>query len=174
MRIIKIILLVFVCIIQANAQEKPAKNSLSLMLGGSGMIFSMNYERVLISSENQKLQAKIGVGYFPLYVNGEAKFGTLNKILGAGYLYSFGKHHIEAGLSNIFTETFDESVAGDDFSQVNYILSPSLGYRFQNFTKNSIFYQVGYSPLLSFGGIGVEPQKVYYKHYFYLGVGFGF
>lgn len=162
------------CFQTITAQDKPVKNSLSLGLGGAGMTLSVNYGRIIRTSGNHKLEAKIGTGYFPLYVNDKATFGTLNKLLGLGYLYSVGNHHFESTLINCFSETFDESVANDKFSKVSYTLSPSVGYRYQNFTKRSIFLQAGYSPLLSFGGIGAGRQKVYFKNYVFLGFGFGF
>jgi hypothetical protein len=174
MKKLNCLIIIISCFYPLLAQEKPAKNTVSIGFGGAAITGSINYERLVFFASNQKIQAKIGVGYFPLFVNGEAKFGTLTKVLGVEYLYSLGTHHIETAFSNCFAETFDESVAEDKFSKTSYILVPSVGYRYRNYSKRGIMFQAGYSPLISLGGIGVEPKKVFYRNYIYLGIGIGF
>lgn len=157
-----------------NAQEPAAGNTISIELGGSGISFSANFERSIYLTEKYKFQARFGMGYFPLYVNSQPVFGTINILAGVTYLQSLGSNHIEVGLTNCFSETFDESVTENAFAKTAYSLVPSVGYRYQNFEQRSLVLRAGYSPLLCLNGIGVEPKTVYYKNYFYLGIGYGF
>ena len=157
-----------------DAQEPVKKNSAYLELGGAGMTFSVNYQRLFYQFSGNKLEARIGVGYFPLYVNNNPVFGTLNKLLGINYLHSLGNHHAEASFTTCIAETFDESVARDKFSKTSYIFSPSLGYRYQNFSKNSIVLKAAWAPMVSFYGISPETKKIFFKNYILLGIGYSF
>lgn len=70
------------------------KNSVQLEAGGHGMIYSLNYERILISGDRFKTAAQVGISYYP------PSWGYIElwMPIGINEILSFGNHHVEAGL----------------------------------------------------------------------------
>jgi len=122
------------------------KNQLSIELGGAGGIGSLNFERLINVKSNNKVLFRVGLSYLPLTVNNKRAFWT--PILPFGFYYLNGiKHHLELGLNNSLAFTIDNISNKKEF---HYILMPSIGYRFENFYKKSIYFAFAYSLVLSF------------------------
>lgn len=127
----------------ANAQavstthSRPLErlNSVQLELGGHGLFYSLNYERIILNRERFKGTASLGVGYYPPS-NGII---PLWMPLSFGGILSFGKHHAEIGIGHVFiaesgtlgtpvgTFNSDQSASRTQFG----FLSARAGYRFQ-------------------------------------------
>jgi hypothetical protein len=121
------------------------KNHLSVELGGAGVLGSINYER-LVKAKSNKLLLRVGLSYLPLTVNNKKALGT--PILPFGLYYLIGdKHHLELGLNNTFGYTVDNIT---NKNELKYFLMPSVGYRFENFFKKSVYFSIAYSPVFAF------------------------
>ncbi len=110
---------------------KPTKHGLSLQLGGAQIIGSIQYENVLKYTANNKIVGRLGLG------------GLFSLIIPTvGFSALFGQtNHLEIGVDA-------GPVFVSDGDSESSIVSPLLGYRYQNFKKNSCFFTVGFSPLI--------------------------
>lgn len=68
-----------------------AKNNISLSLGGTAGVFSINYERTLLESRNFYLSGKLGFGSYNSQPN-------INSHLTANFNMNGSKHYFEIGL----------------------------------------------------------------------------
>jgi|ERR1035437_1342382 hypothetical protein len=149
MRLLILTLTILITPVFLNAQNLRQdslinKNNISIELGGVGVIGSINYERLIKVTKN-KLLFRVGVSYLPLTVNNKPAFGT--PILPFGLYYLIGnKHNLELGLNNSLGYTFGDNTNNHKF---NYLLMPSIGYRFENFMKKSINFSFAYSPCMN-------------------------
>lgn len=151
------------------------KNHLSFELGGAGIVGSLNYERLIKMKSNNKLLSRVGLSYLPDILNHNK--GIISLPFGLYYLIGI-KHHLELGLNNTiswwnFNGNPDErSFSGVKIprgSSISYYVMPSIGYRFEDFYRKSVFYSLAYSPLIDFyeGGPG-------FNHWVKIGIGFSF
>ncbi len=169
MRLIILVLIIILAQVILLAQDAQTnqhlnKNHLSIELGGAGAVGSINYER-LIKARSSKLLLRVGLSYLPLKVNNKQAFGT--PILPFGVYYLIGiRHHIEFGLNNSFGYTVDNI---SNKNELKYLLIPSVGYRFENFFKKSIYVSIGYSPAFSF-----ERGDLQFGNWAKIGVGYSF
>jgi len=141
------------------------KNQLSIELGGAGGIGSLNFERLIHVKANNKILFRVGLSYLPLTVNSKHAFGS--PILPFGFYYLIGiKHHLELGLNNTLAYTIDNISNKNEF---HYLLMPSIGYRFENFYKKSIYFAFAYSPCLSF-----NKDNLKFSNWLKIGIGHSF
>ncbi|MEL7532680.1 MAG: hypothetical protein AAFN10_15280 [Bacteroidota bacterium] len=112
--------------------------SLSLELGGSAGLASINYEKAFREAANHQLAYRIGISGFPIDQNSGFAF-VLPFALQARW--GAKAHQLEAamGLSLSFTTRLKL------FSQA----IPSIGYRYQAEGKR-VFFKAAYTPLVSF------------------------
>ena len=141
------------------------KHHISLEVGGAGGLGSINYEHTLLANPENFLLFRLGLSYTPLTVNGRHAIGTPVMPIGLYYLYG-NKHHFELGLNNTFGYTFDNISDDNEFT---YMLVPSIGYRFEDFKKKSLFFSVAYSPV-----IFENNNKINFQNWGKLGVGYAF
>jgi len=73
------------------------KNSFQLDLGGHGLFYSINYERILLNANKFKTASQFGISYYPVTTS----IRDIWMPLGLNEILSFGKHHIEAGIGYI-------------------------------------------------------------------------
>lgn len=127
----------FLLIPAGNAAFAQTK-SLSLELGGSAGLASINYEKAFREASNHQLAYRIGLSGFPIDRNSGMAF-VLPFALQARW--GTGPHRLEAamGLSLSFTTRLKL------FSQA----IPAIAYRYQAPDKR-IFYKLSYTPLISF------------------------
>ncbi len=152
-----------------------SKNHLSLELGGAGIAGSINYERLIKMKANYKLLSRVGLLYIPDNLNYNK--GIIALPFGLYYLIGI-KHHLELGLNNTISWwNFNGNPDVRRFSDIkiprestiDYYVIPSIGYRFEDFYRKSVFYSLAYSPIISFykGGLG-------YHHWVKIGIGYSF
>jgi hypothetical protein len=168
-----IFLLLLINTLYISAQVKK-KKSIYMEVGGAGLAASINYEHEILSIGKLATYARAGLGYFPMIINGSMSVGSINPVIGFSGLFGNEVHHIEVGISNTFTLTFDNTTENNQHNDFSYLLFPSLGYQFQKAGKKKLFYKIGYSPALYFDGVSTHYKSIFYKHFFYFGIGFSF
>ena len=116
--------------------------------GGSGLLFSMNYERLL----NNKFGVRVGIGSAEI-------FGlTIPTILN----YYIGQEKkLELGLGLIYTDYFTDD-GGKYISNGKFLITGTIGHKFQS-EKSGIVFRFSFTPIynpfkgkvLPFGGISI-------------------
>lgn len=132
-----------------------SQNSIYLELLGSGLVYSINYER----SINQFLSGRIGFMYDLLHLviaDDEDEQDRLNMLpLMLYYIPGKSKHKLEIGLGIAFVFTkgkFDDVGIFD--SDTNLVGATTIGYRIQPESRGVIF-RISFTPF--FGDEGVLP-----------------
>lgn len=117
-------------------------------LGGSGLLFSMNYERLL----NNKFGVRVGVG----------SAGLMGLTFPAILNYYIGKEKkLELGLGLIYTDYFPNN-GGKYISNGEFLITATIGHKFQS-EKRGIVFRFSFTPIynlikdkiLPFGGISI-------------------
>lgn len=122
---LRILALLFISLFEAKAQDDSLllkKNAIYFEFAGNGLIFSVNYERLLFQKRLMHLRARVGAGRFPGSHRGYLEwdgFFTLPVEINA--LIGKRNNFFEAGIGN----TFSSSKDGIEFSSLR------LGYRFE-------------------------------------------
>lgn len=164
MRRLTLLLLLALCPALGSAKSAAASealaNQIGLELGGEATLASAHYER-LVYTRNDTIHvlARVGLGYFPVYINGQAAPGAILAPIGLHCLYGTGAHHLDAGLSVTSIVALDDAGRDEGLLWGGY-LTPSLGYRFSDFTSGRWALGLAYSPRLSEGVMGIR-----YDHY---------
>jgi hypothetical protein len=137
--------------IRANAQEKPYKeptglNNWYIELGGSGLFYSGNYEKVLLKSDRWGWVGRVGLGYTP------GDYTMLNKVsLDGGtamapfhtaVLFGPNKEKLEAGVG--FT------MLAKGFSG-NREVVPTAVLGFRVVEINKVCFRVNWTPFIRNG-----------------------
>jgi hypothetical protein len=119
------------------------KNNFQLELGGHGLIYSVNYERIVLDANKMKMTAKVGASYYspdsgviglwmPFSVNG---------------LLSFDMHHVEFGIGQVLTKDRIGSSQGRSLDSWDMLGTMTLGYRWQKPESRFLFRAV-FTPFL--------------------------
>ncbi|MEM7036236.1 MAG: hypothetical protein AAF570_04585 [Bacteroidota bacterium] len=139
--LLALLLPIFLSSLPLKAQT-TARNTLFFEFGGSGGLFSLNYDGIFKEKEASAFSARVGLTSFPVSNNG--LFFVVPAT--ANWLYGAGKHKLEAGLGIAPTVGF----------QVEQVISgffvrgiPVLGYRYQK-PEGGFFFRATYTPLISF------------------------
>lgn len=166
----------FLFTLSVSSQNIKPNNYLIIELGGSGNILSINYERNIFQIGKHIVQPKIGLFYFPLYVNGESTIGTISCIMGLKYLYRMkdSNHFIETGIDNILSLSIDNKSYNKTGYKYHYSISPSVGYRFEKQKAKTMVYYLGYSPKIYQLKVPLHGTCLKYQHYIKIGIGYKF
>jgi len=155
-------LILFQCNAAGQTQTTNFKqNQLYLELGGNGIIYSVNYERLL--SENISLRGGFGItpGFF--FVEGT----FIDIPVTASYLIGSERSKLEMGLGATFLASSNVEVFGlDSGDQSLIILTGIVGYRY--ISPSGFVFRIFFTPLYSSEG---DPPFV---PYFGLSFGFAF
>lgn len=124
-------------------------NSLQLELGGHGLVYSLNYERVLFNGNRFKTTAQAGIAYYPAI----SRVRDVWLPIGINQLYSMGNHHIEVGLGivPIYESVRDSENLPTEWSWSG-MLSGRIAYRYQKPDGRFIF-RAGFTPVVESGWI---------------------
>lgn len=135
--------------------ERTAENVIFAEFFGSGLLYSVNYER-LIPSWNVGLRA--GASYFTYAVSSYGKSGNLTLVsfpLVASYYVGWRRHNLQLGLGTtmLYTGVSSDSL-GTKFesarSGLGFAASAVLGYRYIP-RDGGISFGAGFTPLLRAG-----------------------
>lgn len=145
------------------------KNAIFLELGGNGIFYSLNYDRLFPISEKVNISSRVGIHYtngFPLEF-----YRTMAVPIEVSGLYSIhqNKHFIEIGAGITYLNNHDLFV-----NQTENILACSFraGYRFQN-PSGGFFFKIGFVPLYDFYVENPIPDVPRNTWLFSGGIGFG-
>ncbi len=125
-------LFAFIIIGAANAQSIPTsvqKNTVFLELGGNGVYYSLNYDRILLAKTNWKLVGRVGAMYHTHFAQRAAIPLELS------YLRGRKNHHLEFGLGVTPLYEFFQRVERDQnqalLINTALLYSSRIGYRYQ-------------------------------------------
>ena len=123
------------------------KNSFQLDLGGHGLFYSVNYERILINGNRYKTASQLGISYYPASTG----IRDIWMPIGVNEILSFGKHHIEAGLGYIVIReaTRDPENNPDEWFWSG-IMSGRIGYRYQK-PGGRLILRAAFTPFMEHG-----------------------
>lgn len=151
-RSLKISAFLFVGLLMGSASTAFAQgkvtgkaNSLFFELGGNGLVYSINYDRLL----TDHLSVRGGIGIFSIDDSfGEGVDVTSIPLL-VNYLVGNGNNHLELGIGVlILTGSIDIGSFSDTDSGA--IGTGVLGYRHQK-QDGGLFFKAGITPLVGFG-----------------------
>ncbi|WKK86617.1 hypothetical protein QYS48_06820 [Marivirga arenosa] len=130
---------------QLSAQEFNYKNNVQLELGGHGLAYSLNYERIIFDQSKWKTTAQFGMAYYPPFVG----FIDLWLPMSINQIYKIGlSHHIEGGLGiiKVYSSTRDADNQAVDWSWDTFF-SARLGYRYQK-PDSRFLWRIGITPIM--------------------------
>lgn len=159
----------------AQAPPEPVRrNTFFLELGGNGMFYSLNYDRILLNRESWKLAGRVGAMYVPPLGGGNRQM--VGGPVEISYLRGRGKHFLELGLgATVVYDTY--RVSSYRIRDLAMMAVARIGYRYQK-PEGGFFYKVGFTPMLGTlyneeyperGPLLVEPFA-----YPLVGLGFGY
>ncbi len=122
-------------------------NSVQLDLGGQGLFYALNYERILFNQQRWKTAAQVGVSYYP------ESTGILDYWfpVGINEMYSMGSHHVEAGLAFVWVRSASRGSRNEVLHWFwDYFASGRLGYRYQK-PDGRFLFRAGFTPFLELG-----------------------
>lgn len=156
-----ILLLVFsILSININCQDDTkfiSRNSFHIELGGSGLYYSLNYERNIINRDILKTSVQIGIRYFP------GGFTDITFPFGINEQFSFNMHHIELGFGMVPTRQIFRDPSEQYEIIHSYWINPltgRLGYRYQK-PDGKFIWRIGFTPFLGREGKIFNPQGPY-------------
>ncbi len=159
-------LAVFICFVfslpaaglfaQAYPNEGFArKNAIHLEIGGHGLAYSLNYERMLLNGERFKTSIQAGFAWYPRFTG--IRQTWIPVMAQQTFTLPRNSHPLEVGLGLTFT--YDALVLDNMallIPQWNYLGSARLGYRFQP-PQSRWAFRAGFTPQFEFN----NPLEVY-------------
>lgn len=124
-----------------NANQSVAKNTIFGEFGSNSLLYSINYDRILINKEKWKFAGRLGFGY---YFGGTHKHSIFDFPSEFTFLIGKSKHFFETGLGVTYNlETYPESEYYYNIEPLHYIyLFSRFGYRYQR-PQGGFFFKGG-------------------------------
>ncbi len=121
------------------------RNSVQLELGGHGLIYSLNYEWILLNSPKLKTAVQAGIAYYPPSTN---IIDIWIPVL-VNEIITFNKHHMEIGIGYVTTvESTSYQETPPTGWELHGFITGRLGYRLQKQGSRFIM-RAAFTPLLS-------------------------
>ena len=130
-----------------NAQKDIKKNSIYAEIGGNGVLYSINYERLFKLSKLFNVTSRIGYGYTDNFNFNKLKTNSIPFEINGLFSLSKEKHFIEIGSGVTYMYIEDQSTESSNFGTLIY--AARLGYRYQK-PNGGIMYRIGITPLYDF------------------------
>jgi hypothetical protein len=120
------------------------KNALSLEIAGTGILYSFNYDRMLLINENMRFAVNIGTWYIPPMPSLSDFNYMIGGTVGFSTLFGKTKHFAELGLnlSYINMKDIDDNVFHTLYQPIR------IGYRFQK-DEGGLFLRAAFMPMIS-------------------------
>ncbi|WP_461077932.1 hypothetical protein [Spirosoma flavus] len=142
-------ILILLFVLPVLAQEEPfpfqARNAIYLELAGSNPLYSLNYDRIIATSQKQHW-------LFGYRAGGSLAGVKLTQSRVVGELYALlgkRKSHLELGLSSSLGRNYDRNYP--DVGSVNVFVSPVIAYRIQE-PKGPSCFRVLVNPFIVLNG----------------------
>jgi hypothetical protein len=130
--------------------EKVAKNCIYLEFLGNGLMYSLNYDRMLSNS----IGFRIGAGFFSTNDRDSDDHLTVATFPATlNYIKGKGKHKFEIG-AGVMLLTVSGNIDLFDFEGSGLAGTATFGYRYQP-KKGGFVFRIGFTPL--FGEFGFLP-----------------
>lgn len=150
---------------QSDFLAAPSRNSFYVEGFGNALIYSVNFDRILVVKEKSALTGRIGVSYAPPPNKGPGVVLEMN------YLRGSGNHHFElgAGCSYYYLFSKDELI---DPNITLFFLTARIGYRYQK-KEGGFLFRVGLIPIFA---VNVDQDITDFEKNFipYGGISFGY
>lgn len=132
---------------QTDDKKFQHRNSFQIELGGHGLVYSINYERILVNAQNFKTTAQLGISYYPPSTGVRDVWMPIC----VNELYSFGNHHIEGGLGYVvIREARRDTENNPDEWFWSGVFTGRIGYRFQK-PDGRLILRAGFTPFMEHG-----------------------
>ncbi len=143
-----------------NSKKFKFKNSIETEIFGHGLLYSIDYERVIFNTDKFKTLGQIGFAYYP------KKTGIIPLWipLSINQLISLNKHHIEVGIGQVLIN--DEMPDGKD--KIRFFGGFKIGYRYQNPTGKFLI-KMAFTPVIDYGREIIGDKTFYSPEFHPLG-----
>lgn len=135
---------------ESNAQtENPTdypKNSVYLEVGGNGVLYSINYDRLFQTPKMGKYAIRIGYGFSKNFNNNRLIINTFPFEITGLYSLKNEKHFFEVGpgITGFYRARY---TTGDKLTLL--LFTARIGYRYQKSDGGTLF-RIGFTPLYDF------------------------
>lgn len=128
---------------QTNKTIAPfaKRNTVSIELGGHGMLYSIGLEHALANTARFKTMARLNLAYYPPST-GYIEFWMPLTI---AQVVSFGASHVEFGAGYTFVNEKSRTILGVEERSWDGLLTPSVYYRYQK-PSGKIMLKAGFTP----------------------------
>jgi hypothetical protein len=138
--------------VAAGALTRDAQNSIFVEAFGSGLLYSVNYDRII----RDRFSVRIGLGYLSDHVFGPGHSWSMLSIpLMGNLLLGRTSHRLELGAGVTFVRSLGENdeVGSNDptRSEVTVVATANVGYRYCP-TDGGFNFRAGFTPLLNASG----------------------
>ena len=122
------------------------RNTIHVEAGGHGLLYSVNYERLLINHSSFKTGAQLGISYYPK----QTGIRDIWIPLVINELFTISNHHIEFGLGHVFIREASRDLENNPREWFwSGTFTGRLGYRYQK-PSGRITYRIGFTPFLEY------------------------
>ncbi len=165
-----IIIALFFSLQNSFAQTEPIrKNVLYLELAGSGLLYSFNYDRLLVVDRTLRFSTTLSTWFIPAIESMSDFNYMVGTSLGFNTLLGTKKHFAELGINLAYMSMQDI----DDNNFYTFYLPIRMGYRYQK-NEGGLFYRVSFMPIIPI----IQDQDVQILYpvtpHFALGIGYSF
>jgi hypothetical protein len=135
----------FFIFFNTNAQENvQKKNTVYMELAGSGLLYSVNYDRYLLIDNKMRFSSTIGFWYIP-YIEAFTDFSyMIGSVVGFNTLFGTQKHFFELGVNVAYMNMKDTE---DNYFHTSY-LPIRIGYRYQK-DEGGLFLRASLMPIVA-------------------------
>lgn len=142
-----LLFLVFLCTtaFSQSSQNDVSRNSFYFEAFGTAILYSLNYDRLLVVKERSSLAGRIGFTYVPKIENPEHGPGLNIEIVG---LWGASNHHLEIGSGSTFFYLVQNEESYSPQSTSLFLLTNRVGYRFQK-REGGLLFRIGFTPLFA-------------------------
>lgn len=126
------------------------KNSIQADVGGHGIYYSLNYERVFVNRNVYKTAFQLGTSYYPPSTG----IRDIWIPIGINEIFLQGKHHLEAGLGYLPVIEASRNLQGVAREWFwSHLALGRAGYRFQK-PEGRLILRVAFTPVLELDRLG--------------------
>lgn len=128
-----------------SKQNEISRNSFYVEAFGTAIVYSLNYDRLLIVNEKSALAGRIGFTYAPKIGSPDLGPGVNIEITG---LWGANNHHLEIGGGSTFYYLVQDEESYSPSNTSLLLLTTRVGYRFQK-RDGGLLFRIGFTPLFT-------------------------
>ncbi len=156
--------------VQAQSAVNPIdrnKNTVYIEFLGNGILYSANYDRLLLKHNDDYFSFRAGVNFIPQLKN-FSDYKVYGLILEPNYLFAINaESFFELGMSiSLF------KLQNEDYPSNLITFTPRIGYRYQTY-DSGVFFRIGYTPVLPISA-DASLDNFHEPHMGYFAIGLGY